>query len=131
MQSSFLRGGRHGIVPPAGRLRAGVKTTGSDHDPANEAQNHDGERKCSEVRTRAERQAGILLIEMKQNGQRERQGGDLKSKSRGTASMDLGISRDQSSKWYWDRGPHLALGYHGIDCRASRREKGKTVERQK
>ena len=63
--------------------------------PANEAQNYDGERKCSEVRIRAERQAGILLIEMKQNGRRERQGGDLKSKSRGTALMDLGISRDQ------------------------------------
>lgn len=34
LQSSLLRGGRHGIVPPASRLRAGVKTTGSHHDPA-------------------------------------------------------------------------------------------------
>jgi hypothetical protein len=92
--------------------------------PAHEAQNYDGERKCSEVRIRAERQAGILLIEMKQNGRRERQGGDLKSKSRGTALMDLGISRDQSSKWHGDRGPRLALGYPGIDCRASCRETG-------
>lgn len=57
VHSSLLRGGRLGIVPPAGRRRVGVKTTGSDHDPANEAQNHDGERKCSEVRIRAERQA--------------------------------------------------------------------------
>jgi hypothetical protein len=37
----------------------------------------------------------IPLIEMKQYGRRERQGGNLKSKSRGTALMDLGISRDQ------------------------------------
>ena len=82
---------------------------------AHEAQNYDAERKCSEVRIRAKRQAGILLIEMKQNGRCERQGGDLKSKSRGTALMDLGVSRDQSSKWHWDRGPRLALGYPGID----------------
>jgi hypothetical protein len=99
--------------------------------PANEAQNYDGERKCSEVWIRAERQAGILLIEVKQNGRRERQGGDLKSKSRGTALMDLGISRDQSSKWYWDRGPRLALGYPGIDCRASWRENGQNSRKTK
>ena len=100
---------------------------------AHEAQNYDAERKCSEVRIRAKRQAGILLIKikMKQNGRRERQGGDLKSKSRGTALMDLGISRDQSSKWHWDRGPRLALGYPGIDCRASCAKTAKTAERQK
>jgi hypothetical protein len=74
------------------------------------------------------RQAGILLIEMKQNGRRERQGGDVKSKARGTALIDLGISRDQSSKWHWDRGPRLALGYPGIDSRASCAKTAKTAE---
>jgi hypothetical protein len=73
----------------------------------------------------------ILLIEMKQNGRRERQGGNLKSKSLGTALMDLGISQDQSSKWHWDRGPRLALGYPRIDCKASWRENGQDRERQK
>ncbi len=68
---------------------------------AKQALNLEAERKAAEVRIRAERKAGELLRDMKQNGQRHKQGGDRKSKS-GSATLkvaELGVTRDQSSKW--------------------------------
>jgi hypothetical protein len=66
---------------------------------AQQARNVDAERKASEVRIRAERRAGQLLNEMKQSGQRD-SGGKGKIASRpATQLSDLGITRDQSSKW--------------------------------
>ena len=54
-------------------------------------------------RIRAERRAGELLKETKENGQRKSDGGRESQLLRGTAvapSLDnLGITRDQSSKW--------------------------------
>jgi hypothetical protein len=50
----------------------------------------------------SKRKAGELLKEMKQNGQRHNGcGGDQKSVSQATTPKltDLGITRDQSSKW--------------------------------
>ena len=64
-----------------------------------QARNTDAERKASEIRIRAERRAGQLLIEMKKNGQRDA-GGRGKIESRSTTQLkDIGITRDQSSKW--------------------------------
>jgi hypothetical protein len=74
---------------------------------ARQAQNTDAERKAAEVRIRAERRAGELLKEMKQKGARQKEGdnagahrGQPKRSSSGTTTLsDLGITRDQSSKW--------------------------------
>jgi hypothetical protein len=70
---------------------------------AKQARNRDAEHKAAEIRIRAERRTGELLIEMKESGKRRDRGGDQKSTSRAatlkTALPDLGITRDQSSKW--------------------------------
>jgi hypothetical protein len=71
---------------------------------AKQAQNREAERKAAEIRIRAERRAGQLLKEMKENGQRENNhGGDRKSRSRSstmkTTLADIGVSKDQSSQW--------------------------------
>ncbi len=66
---------------------------------AKQAQNFDAERKAAEIRIRAERRTGELLIEMKDNGQRDA-GGRGRIESRDTTQLkDFGISRNQSSKW--------------------------------
>ena len=68
---------------------------------AKQALNMEAERKASEIRIRAERKAGELLKEMKQNGQRVNEAGS----NGGVAASDtptlstLGVTRDQSSKW--------------------------------
>jgi hypothetical protein len=63
----------------------------------------EAERKAAEVRIRAERRAGELLIEMKQNGERQKQGEYKKSNDTTFCTApklsDLGITRDESSKW--------------------------------
>ncbi len=82
---------------------------------AQQAQNFEAERKACEIRIRAERRTGELLLEMGKTGARQAKGGDRKSMSSRTtlireakeparkpepiALKDLGISRDQSSKW--------------------------------
>ena len=71
---------------------------------AQQAQNFEAERKACEIRIRAERRAGELLREMKETGNRDAGGGDRRSSSRPTTMIppklsDLGITRDQSSKW--------------------------------
>jgi hypothetical protein len=55
----------------------------------------------AEIRLRAERRAGELLKEMKEQGERHRGSGDQKSESKLTTPIlaDLGITRDESSKW--------------------------------
>jgi hypothetical protein len=74
-----------------------------------QAQNFESERKAGEIRIRAERPAGELLREMKQTGARQSAGSagghSKKQKSCNTGIApgkklkDLGIIRDQSSKW--------------------------------
>ncbi len=76
---------------------------------AKQAQNYDVERQAGEVRLRAERQAGILLREMKTAGARQKPGDNPRGiNGRATQPLttqlppklsDLGISKDQSSKW--------------------------------
>lgn len=72
---------------------------------AQQAKNTDAEHKAAEIRVRAERRAGELLIDMKESGSRASAQGNLKHgpKSPDTSSgkrlSDLGISADQSSKW--------------------------------
>ncbi len=67
-----------------------------------QAKNTEAERRACEIRLRAERKAGKLLSKMEKN----KGGGDRKSDhpSRGTTGdkstlSDLGITRDQSSRW--------------------------------
>lgn len=72
---------------------------------AQQARNVEAERKCCEVRIRAERRAGELLRDMAATGQRLKPGdagrskANISPKSSGTTLVDLGITRDQSSKW--------------------------------
>jgi hypothetical protein len=65
--------------------------------------------KAAEIRIRAERRAGQLLREMKENGQRQKPGDNAgahrgrKRSSNGTSTLsDLGITYDQSTRWQRD-----------------------------
>ena len=60
---------------------------------AKQAKNTEAERRACEIRLRAERKAGQILSKM------EMRGGDRRSKSRPTTLKEVGVSRDQSSKW--------------------------------
>jgi hypothetical protein len=68
-----------------------------------QAQNVEAERQACEIRLRAERKAGQLLIEMEEKGEREGRGGDRRSNSHDVSLKskleDLGISDKQSSDW--------------------------------
>lgn len=68
---------------------------------AHQAQNTEAERKATEIRLRAERKAGEILIEMKERGERQKPGEYQKSSDTILAPTlsELGISPDQSSKW--------------------------------
>ena len=70
---------------------------------ARQAQNLELERQAIEIRLRAERRAGELLREAKENGTREKRGGDRKSKSQNGTLIpkltDLGITKKQSADW--------------------------------
>jgi hypothetical protein len=69
--------------------------------------NRDVERKAAEIRLRAERKTGELLKATKESGDRLSSGQPQKVSSCDTTILlpppkklaDLGISRDQSSKW--------------------------------
>jgi hypothetical protein len=70
---------------------------------ARQAKDTDMIRQATEIRMRAERRAGGLLIEMAERKEREAQGGDRRSKSQLATLIpklaDLGVSRTQSSRW--------------------------------
>ena len=83
---------------------------------------------ATDIRLRAERKAGALLREMVLNGERERAGGDRKTKSQGAILKlsDLGVTATQSSRWQ-----QLALlGQEEFEGRAERakREAVRSVE---
>jgi hypothetical protein len=59
------------------------------------ATNVEADRQCCEIRLRAERKAGKLLLAQQERAERGR---PTKTSSRPTLS-DYGISRDQSSQW--------------------------------
>lgn len=64
---------------------------------AEQAKNTEAERKATEIRLRAERKAGEILANMKDSGDRATGRPDKVSPE--TTLSELGISRDQSSKW--------------------------------
>ena len=69
---------------------------------AKRAKDVDMQNWAAEIRARAERRAGQLLIEMRSTGQRQKQGdsgGKGHRKSSATTINHLGITKDQSSKW--------------------------------
>jgi N6-adenosine-specific RNA methylase IME4 len=72
---------------------------------ARQAKNTEMIDKAIAIRLRAERRAGELLRNMNKRGERERKGGNRKSKSRDATLIkpptlaDLGISKTQSSQW--------------------------------
>ncbi|MGI9403062.1 MAG: hypothetical protein ACR2OF_00950 [Hyphomicrobium sp.] len=61
-----------------------------------QAKNTEAERRACEIRLRAERKAGVLL---KDDEERAKAGNNQWSSSDTTTLSDLGISRDQSSRW--------------------------------
>lgn len=67
------------------------------------AHNRDMEFFATEIRMRAERKAGALLIDYKASNRRQRPGGDRKSKSASTSLIprlsDLGVTPDESAHW--------------------------------
>jgi hypothetical protein len=70
---------------------------------ARRARNYEAEHQLIEIRVRAERRCGLILIEMAENGQRQKRGQDQKSKSSDVTSIptlaDLGITKNESADW--------------------------------
>lgn len=70
-----------------------------------QARSYEGERLALEIRIRAERKAGAILIEMGSNGKREKrsQGGNRKSLPHDGAMTptlkDLGVSPKEAENW--------------------------------
>lgn len=54
---------------------------------------------ATEIKVRAERKAGELLAQSFDSGERARSGGAMKKESPPSTLSDIGISRDQSSRW--------------------------------
>lgn len=80
------------IRDKAEALRLYAKQAGESHEVQN---------RIAEIKVRAERKGGELLAAMAENGGRQSQGGDRKSKSHDATLKlaDLGISRTQSHRW--------------------------------
>jgi hypothetical protein len=84
------------IRDKAEALRLYVKQQGDSLEMQND---------IAEIKLRAERRAGELLAEMGENEQRQRRGGDRKSKLHDETLIepptlsDLGITKSQSSRW--------------------------------
>lgn len=53
---------------------------------------------ATEIRLRAERRAGELLIEMRESGERA-SGGDVRKEFRPATLSDIGVTKTQSSRW--------------------------------
>ncbi|MDR5739178.1 MULTISPECIES: hypothetical protein [unclassified Caballeronia] len=72
---------------------------------SSQAKNTDAERQACEIRLRAERRAGVLLkelaeAEMRASGPGQRAAGPGRGKASSHATLlDMGVTRDQSSKW--------------------------------
>jgi N6-adenosine-specific RNA methylase IME4 len=54
---------------------------------------------ATDIRMRAERRAGQLLIEMRESGQRASGGGDLRKESPPATLSEIGVTNTQSSRW--------------------------------
>lgn len=54
---------------------------------------------ATEIKVRAERKAGELLAQSFESGERARSGGAMKKESPPSTLSDIGISKDQSSRW--------------------------------
>ena len=54
---------------------------------------------ATEIKVRAERRCGELLVHSRENGERAASGGSLRKDSEAATLSDIGISKDQSSRW--------------------------------
>ena len=67
---------------------------------AKQARDLEMQNMAAEIRLRAERRAGQLLVEMRETGQRQAKDRGRPKKLSGTSTLpQLGLTRDQSSKW--------------------------------
>jgi hypothetical protein len=67
---------------------------------AKQARDLEMQNMAAEIRLRAERRAGQLLVEMQRTGQRQAKNRGRPKKLSGTSTLpQLGLTRDQSSKW--------------------------------
>ena len=67
---------------------------------AKQARDLEMQNMAAEIRLRAERRAGQLLVEMRETGQRQAKDRGRPKKLSGTSTLPrLGLTRDQSSKW--------------------------------
>jgi hypothetical protein len=67
---------------------------------AKQARDLEMQNMAAEIRLRAERRAGQLLVEMQRTGQRQAKDRGRPKKLSGTSTLpQLGLTRDQSSKW--------------------------------
>jgi hypothetical protein len=90
-----LQGARHSSPPPPADKAQALAAY------AKQAKDNEMVAWATEIKVRAERRCGQMLRDAAETGQRAHQGGDRKSKSHDATLKlaDLGVSKDQSSRW--------------------------------
>lgn len=66
---------------------------------AKQANDNELVEKATEIRVRAQRKAGEMLAQGRESGDRAKSGGDMKKESKPPTLCDIGVTKDQSSRW--------------------------------